>query len=36
MNQEVMNLFNAQAPAQVFDSIRISRTVVRIQMQRGS
>ncbi|MGV0879540.1 DNA-directed RNA polymerase subunit beta' [Martelella sp. FLE1502] len=24
MNQEVMNLFNPQAPAQVFDSIRIS------------
>ena len=24
MNQEVMNLFNTQAPAQVFDSIRIS------------
>ena len=24
MNQEVMNLFNPQAPAQTFDSIRIS------------
>jgi hypothetical protein len=24
MNQEVMNLFNTNAPAQVFDSIRIS------------
>ena len=24
MNQEVMNLFNAPVPAQVFDSIRIS------------
>ncbi|MFZ1679602.1 MAG: DNA-directed RNA polymerase subunit beta' [Rhizobiaceae bacterium] len=24
MNQEVMNLFNSQAPAQVFDSLRIS------------
>lgn len=24
MNQEVMNLFNPQVPAQTFDSIRIS------------